>query len=127
MGIEWKDAYKIGQTDIDEQHQRLFELSNAVSAATDQPTVRQLLMQLYKHTREHFELEEALMREFNYPDSIAHTSLHNSLLAKLNAVSQDVGQGKVDKVAIEKLMTDWVLCHILQDDIKIADFVRRQA
>ncbi len=127
MGIEWKDAYKIGQTDIDEQHQRLFELSNAVSAATDQPTVRQLLMQLYKHTREHFELEEALMREFNYPDSNAHISSHNSLLARLNDVSQDVGQGKVDTAAIEKLMTDWALGHILKDDVKIADFVRQQA
>lgn len=127
MGIEWKDAYKIGQTDIDEQHQRLFELTNTLSAATDQSTVRKLLMQLYKHTREHFELEEALMRELNYPDSNAHISSHNSLLARLNDVSQDVGQGKVDTAAIEKLMTDWALGHILKDDVKIADFVRQQA
>jgi hemerythrin-like metal-binding protein len=99
---------------------------NALDAANDVPSLRKVLMQLYKHTREHFELEEALMRKVRFPDTLAHTQSHNNLLARLNALSQDVGQGKVDKLAINKLMTDWAMGHVVVDDAKIAAFIDAQ-
>jgi hemerythrin len=130
MKIEWNDGYKIGQDDIDAQHQHLFELTNAVVAAADDddvPALRKLFMALYQHTREHFELEEALMRKHNFPGTVARTGYHNRLLTRLNALSQDVGQGQVDKPAIEQLMGDWALCHIPQDDALIAAFIAGKA
>lgn len=126
MTFEWKDAYKIGQEDIDKQHQHLFELTNALVAADDLPTLRGLIMQLYKHTREHFEAEEALMRKVYFPGVIPHTGYHNSLLNRLNAISQEVGQGRVNKPAIEQLMADWALRHIPNDDALIAAFIAQQ-
>ena len=125
MGIEWNEAYKIGHAELDQQHQHLFELASALTAASDPPNVRKLLMQLYKHSREHFELEEALMRKVKFPDTIPHTESHNNLLLVLNVVSKDVGQGKVDGLAIEQLMTGW-LNHILRDDAKITTFIAAQ-
>lgn len=127
MGIEWKESYKIGHAGIDEQHQRLFELINALTVASDLPSLRKALMQLYRHTREHFELEEALMRKVNFPDTLAHTNAHNCLLTKLNALSQDVGQGNVDKLAIDQLLADWALGHVVKDDAKIAAFIGKLA
>ena len=126
MLIEWNEACKIGHAETDAQHQHLFEMINAFDAANDVPSLRKVLMQLYKHTREHFELEEALMRKVKFPDTPAHTTAHNSLLTRLNALSQDVGQGKVDKLAINKLMTDWALGHVVVDDAKIATFIAAQ-
>jgi hemerythrin len=126
MGIEWNEAYTIGHAETDAQHQHLFEMINALDAANDVPSLRKVLMQLYKHTREHFELEEALMRKVRFPDTLAHTQSHNNLLARLNALSQDVGQGKVDKLAINKLMTDWAMGHVVVDDAKIAAFIDAQ-
>jgi hemerythrin len=125
MNIEWKEAYKIGNADLDQQHQHLFELASALAGASDQPNVRQLLMQFYKHGREHFSAEEALMRSISFPDVRAHSESHNNLLTKLNSVSSDVGQGIVDKQALEVLMTAW-LGHISHDDAKIAAFVAQQ-
>jgi len=127
MTIEWKAAYKIGQDDIDAQHQHLFELTNALMATDDVPTLRKLVMQLYKHTREHFELEEALMRKHNFPGTGDHTNYHNSLLTRLNAISLDVGKDQVDKPAIEKLMTDWALQHTQHDDAMIAAYIAKKA
>ena len=101
----------------------MFELTKALTATNELPALRKLLMQLYKHTREHFELEEAQMRKVNFPDILAHTNSHNNLLARLNAVSQDVGQGKIDKAAIAKLMTDWEQGHVVVDDAKIAAYI----
>jgi len=127
MSLEWRDAYKVGQVDIDRQHQHLFELTNALMEAEDLPTVRKLVMQLYKHTREHFELEEGLMRKLNFPGTAVHTGYHNHLLGRLNVISQEVSQGEVNKSSIEKLMTDWALKHIKYDDAQFAVFMAQQA
>ena len=127
MSIEWNEAYKIGHPAIDTQHQRLFELTRALMAADNQPVLRGLLMQLYKHTREHFELEEALMRKLNFPNTGAHTDSHNQLLIRLNGVCQEVGQGQVNKPVVDALMTDWALRHIAHDDAQLAAFMARQA
>jgi len=126
MSIEWKEAYKIGRPDIDTQHQHLFELTRALMATDDLPTLRGLLMQLYKHTREHFELEEALMRKLNFPDTSAHTDGHNHLLSRLNVVCQEVGQGQVNKSAVDALMSDWALRHVAHDDAQLNVFIARQ-
>ncbi len=127
MSIEWKESFKIGHLHIDEHHQRLFELTNALMAADDIATVRGLLMQLYKHTREHFEVEEALMRKLDFPDISAHTDSHNRLLARLNEVSQEIGQGRMDKSTVDQLMSDWSLRHILHDDAQLTAFIAKQA
>ena len=127
MKLEWKDSYKVGQSDIDAQHQHLFELTTLVIEATgDLPALRKALMLLYKHTREHFEHEEALMRSVNFPGTMAHVDYHNSLLSRLNLVSQDVGKGQVNKAAIENLMADWALRHIPHDDAPIAAFLAKR-
>ncbi|TXT41484.1 MAG: hemerythrin [Comamonadaceae bacterium] len=124
MSIEWNESYKIGQAEIDQQHQHLFALTRALLEETDETRMRSLIMLLYKHTREHFELEEHLMRQLNFPDLHAHVHDHSHLLGKLNAISKEMGQGVFNKPALEQLMGDWTLRHILQDDAALAAFMR---
>jgi hemerythrin-like metal-binding protein len=88
--------------------------------------VRKLIMDLYKHTREHFELEEGMMRKLKFPGLEMHSNYHNSLLTRLNEVSQDVGHGQLNKPVIEKLMSDWALRHIPNDDALFAAFMAQQ-
>ncbi|BCO25232.1 bacteriohemerythrin [Rhodoferax lithotrophicus] len=123
MGIEWKEAYNLGQADIDQQHRHLFDLTNALMDADNVVTMRSLIMQLYKHTREHFEQEENLMRKMKFPDLEVHTHYHNKLLSRLNTISQEVGQGVFNKPALTQLMNDWALHHIPLDDAAIATFM----
>ena len=128
MSAQWHDAYKIGHEKIDQQHQRRFELTSALAEADGLPALRKALMQLYKHTREHFELEESFMRELNYPAANAHIAAHDQLLTRLNAVSLEVGQGQIDRVAIERLIVEWALRHIPNEDTQLTAYVAlRQA
>jgi hemerythrin len=105
----------------------VFELTNALMAEQDVPTLRQLIMALYKHTREHFELEEAWMRKHDFPGMGEHVNYHNNLLTRLNAISQDVGQCVVNKPAIEQLMLDWAIRHTQHDDALIAAYIAKKA
>ena len=123
MSIEWKDCYKIGDPEIDQQHQYLFELTNEFMAVDGLSNLRSLLMLLYKHTREHFEKEEEFMRKVGFPEIEVHQEHHNQLLRRLSELSMDVGKGYMNKPAINALMSDWANKHILVDDAKISEFM----
>ena len=127
MSIEWKDSYKLGDEKIDAQHQHLFDLAKKMLAADDLEVIRPLAQQLYKHTRVHFDDEEALMRQHNYPGLEAHIESHNRLLGRLNTVCQDMGKGMFEKTALDALMTDWAMFHIPLDDARFEAFLKPTA
>ena len=126
MKIDWKDSYKIGNAQIDAEHQKAFKLANQFLAANDQASQRVAAMQLYKHTREHFEHEEKLMRDRAYPDTKAHVEGHNRLISRLNVISQTIAKNDVNDQALKDLMMDWTINHIGQDDARLAAFVTAQ-
>jgi hemerythrin len=125
MTLEWKEAYALGHPEIDAQHKELFDLISQVAAVQTPDQLKPVLMQLYKHTREHFELEEGLMRQAGFPGLTAHAGYHNALLTRLNTISQDVGKGLVDQAALSTLMNDWALRHTQFDDADAADYIAR--
>ncbi len=125
MSIDWKDSYKIGDPEVDQQHQYLFELTNEFIAADSLSQMRSLMILLYKHTREHFEKEEQLMRDVNFPDLAIHQEHHNKLLSRLSELSMDVGKGFMNKPAIVGLMTDWATKHIPLEDALVVAFMKR--
>ena len=68
MPLEWKDAYRLGHAELDSQHEHLFQMVNLLENAHTAQEIKPLLMQLFKHTREHFELEESEMRKAGFPE-----------------------------------------------------------
>jgi hemerythrin len=123
MTIEWKDHYKIGDPVIDAQHEELFRLGNQFITATGKAAQTQCAMLFYKHTREHFEYEEALMRRVNYPDMATQVALHNDLISRLNTVSQRIADGDLNMKELQNLITHWTLQHILHEDGRLIGYV----
>ncbi|MBB1075028.1 hemerythrin domain-containing protein [Rhodoferax sp. 4810] len=123
MSIEWKDSYKLGDDKLDAQHQHLFDLAKKMLAAEDPAALKLLAQELYRHTRIHFEDEESLMRQRQYPGLASHIESHNRLLGRLSNLSQAIGQGTVDKAALDALMTDWAMFHIPLDDARFEAFM----
>ncbi|MBK1683476.1 bacteriohemerythrin [Rhodoferax fermentans] len=124
MSLEWKDGYKIGHDEIDAQHQQLFKLVNTVLAAKDKATLTACAMALFKYTREHFAHEEALMQRLDYPAMAAHKAQHESLISRLNEVSARIANGTLDHQVLEVFLTDWLLNHIANSDIKLATYIQ---
>jgi hemerythrin len=123
MTLEWKDNYKLGHATIDAEHEHAFRLANAFLAAKDQTEQTMAAMRLYQHTRVHFEHEEALMREVNFPEVNLHAERHNILIGRLNVISKSVAEGDVNRQALIALMTDWAMHHIVQDDARLASYL----
>lgn len=123
MPIEWKDSYRLGEPLIDQQHENLFVLANAMLAARDQSQMRLCAMQLYQHVREHFADEESLMRRVNFPGYKAHVESHNNTLKRLGAISHAIGSNTVDTAVVVEFLNDWGLKHIPHDDAQVARYI----
>jgi hemerythrin len=125
MTIEWKPAYKIGNADIDAQHQGLFNLANAFLAASNKATLTACAMGMFRYTREHFNHEETLMRLVNYPSLAGHVQQHNDLIARLNDIAGNIANITLSKRDLESFLTDWLLGHIRMCDTKLAAYVKQ--
>ena len=123
MTMVWSDSYETGNAEVDGQHRHLFELVNLIISVQTTDELKPLLMRLYKHTREHFQQEEDLLRSKGYPGLAAYIKGHNLLLGRLNAFSVEVGQGIFNKPEMIKLATDWAMNHIVHDDIRALNYV----
>ena len=125
MKLEWKDSYKLGDAEIDAQHQQLFALANAILEAQGKAALTLCAMQLYKHTREHFELEESTMRRLHVPSLNAHIEWHNNMITRLNAISQSIQRDTLREQDLIDVMTDWAQTHILVQDAELAQFLTK--
>jgi len=125
MGIEWKDAYKIGDAEIDAQHEELFVRINKFLLANDRVSQTVSAMSLYQYTREHFKHEEDLMRRVNFPNIAPHVEQHNDLISRLNDVSLAIANGTLNKADLEAFLADWTKNHIRIFDTRLTSFVHK--
>lgn len=119
----WKDQYNIGHPTVDAQHKSLFELANKILDANDSETLMHLFMLFYKHVREHFEAEEQLMKDRDYPGFWAHVQTHNQMLDKLNVMSQSIADRQWQTDDISAFVGQWILVHILEEDKPLGNYL----
>lgn len=113
----WRDEYKIGHEIVDSQHQGLFDIANQLMAAEDASQLTTVAMSLYRYIREHFQLEEKIMKQANYSRYAEHIAAHEVLLDRMVALSGKIHDGSCQKQDISDFMQDWVLTHILEMDL----------
>lgn len=128
----WRDDYCTGDTRIDREHQTLFEMVNtlhgAIAAPAPQAEIQAILVTMATHTVQHFQHEETLMLDRDYPGYRRHKQVHDNLLAKVSALLRQFDQGVV--VLSEDLtafLTDWLSHHIQGEDQNMIRFLRSQA
>jgi hemerythrin len=125
MQNQWNDSYLLGDETIDRQHRELFALSAALLDAPDQAARRLAAIKLYKHVRQHFADEEALMKRVGFPHYIEHVNSHNGILQNLSAISKDIGNNTVDPRIVQGFLDYWGGKHIPLEDAQLAAFMKR--
>jgi len=129
--VAWNDSLCIGVKEIDEQHQRLFQLANEVAATLergfDKEAVAKDLRALCDYAVDHFAAEEALMDldVDGYPEYDQHVSEHMQCTTKaldfLGAFAEDKA---VDMNEFLQFVTLWIRDHIQSMDQTLATFLR---
>ena len=122
--MQWNATFSIGVEKIDNQHQRLFqlttELEQELAGRQAAETVGKALKFLVEYTSYHFKDEESLMAQINYPDLEAHRALHKQLIDKVRTILLDIRAGRLPTVAdLITFLYQWIVEHIEQEDKQI--------
>lgn len=130
--LSWQDNYRVGVPLIDAEHQYIFKLINEFhdkhALGNTRSEVLQVLNRLVAYAEEHFQHEETLMRDIGYPRLARQQDLHEKLYSSIFALNEKLSldAAKVDAETM-RFLKNWIVEHILKEDMDIGDFMRRKA
>ena len=123
--FEWSDNYNTGIRTIDEEHQKLFEVTDqflkALKSGLSREYTSRIFDRLIEDTIRHFENEEKLFSKHGYPEKDEHISEHRKLTEKIIELNRNRDYVFSDNV--EDFLFSWLRNHIIKDDIKFAEFM----
>ncbi|MCW9049160.1 MAG: bacteriohemerythrin [Deltaproteobacteria bacterium] len=126
--IAWKKIYETGIVALDNEHRALVaevnRLYEAIRDKRGEEVLGDILTMLESYTVEHFQHEEKLMAEYQFPELEEHQRIHQELIDAVQELKQRVTSGR-EELAREflKFLRVWVLEHILNVDKKYGAFL----
>jgi len=119
--VTWDQSYSVSVKRLDEQHQKLFALLNALHEAMrqgkGQAMVHGTLRELASYTVTHFRAEEELMRKAGFPGLVAHQAEHQKFVARVNQFTEELEAGRnASPIALVGFIKDWLADHIRRTD-----------
>lgn len=126
---EFTDDLRVGYGEIDHQHAALFDAVNhlheALRAGRSRQEMGDILAFLRAYTVDHFQSEEALMRDTGYPGLEAHQAFHEGLIHQVKELEGKYAAGTMTlSIMTMHFLKDWLTHHIQDEDRKLADFLR---
>ena len=122
---EFKEEYKTGIDFVDAEHQRLFEIAEDAYQLQQNEfipdkydNIRHILEELRNYTLTHFEHEEAYMESIHYERLPEQKRQHEALEETINDWDVDAIDENQDETIEEilRLVTNWLVNHILHED-----------
>ena len=126
----WQPHYSVGNALLDGQHRQLLQLCARAIRCMEQSGsegtahFQDVLNELADYVREHFNLEEAMLRDCAYPLYAAHRSEHVAYQLKLTEFLLTAGLGEYDKAGLTHYLSSWWNEHILHTDQQYAQYLR---
>jgi hemerythrin len=129
----WRDEYQTGHLEIDQQHQHLFALVNEIhhltqAEFTNSTAIYLQLQEFASCAVAHFDLEESLMAQHNYPNFAVHYKTHWALVNKVQTLLDKFDQTSQTQAGeVTQLLADWMVHHIRGEDQQMIHFFRQRS
>ncbi len=129
--IEWDDNLLIGNERIDFEHRLFlnlvadFQASRLSNAPLEK--LNRILQEVLRYAEFHFQSEENLMIDCNYPDIDQHKLSHMHLINKFVMKTHGMELGKYSPKEVEDFLVDWLVSHIKNEDRKISEYLKATA
>ena len=117
LQLETSDLTGIGV--IDDQHQQIFDLIDALGATAqggDREQIGEAINRIVSHTLAHFEFEEELMEQVAYPFLKVHKRLHDHFIQRLADFTQRFDAGEEIALELEQFLGSWLRSHFSRED-----------
>jgi len=115
--ILWNDSYSVGIKSIDDDHKKLITLVNKFNCAykfnSGEDFERESLDELVDYTRYHFNREEQMMQDNDYPDFEAHKAQHVAMVTQVENIVKDYDNRGYEALdGVSDLLKGWLINHI---------------
>lgn len=136
MVFEWKEDFSVGNRDIDEQHKKLFEIGqrlyDLISSIGDYDRFDEIMVifdELSEYVKYHFEYEEKQLEKCGYANLDTHKMEHYFFMKKINKEREsDIDSAQKDTLLrLVKFVADWIMQHILREDMAYKDLLKSNA
>ncbi len=125
----WTSDLSVGVAALDEQHKQLLSIINDLIDHEDETihseTVSSAFGRLISYTRQHFALEEEVMRTHAFPGFNEHRARHIAFTE--NLIDMMLGFDKMTMQDLIEFLVDWFDNHIRHDDQDYAEFFARSS
>jgi len=124
--FSWKPEYSVNVVDLDNHHQKLFNILNTVYEnvmnSREVDCVYPLIDELSECTTSHFSTEEQHMREKEFHEIDAHITKHREFTHTIETLKTQYNGNNLE-VAKELiiLLGNWLLHHVLTEDKKYSE------
>jgi hemerythrin-like metal-binding protein len=121
--IQWISEYSVGNKGMDEQHKMLFSMINDFFHQDGKEAAIAIFQNLSSYIDLHFEAEENLLRQINYPETIEHIKKHDELRVKFQLIQKKLDDYNLDvhhKIAM--FLYNWLAKHILKEDMEYKEY-----
>lgn len=127
--LNWSESFSVGIGMIDDEHQKLFRLMNelyrhVLEGTTNDSSASRVLDELVAYTQEHFQHEEAMLQQHGYPEFEGHKRQHRRLCEEIEKFRAKGEHRKGVSLELSRFLLDWVLQHVLKDDMRYREFLR---
>ena len=128
--LKWTKDFEIGVEQIDIEHRNIIEnydkLYTMMQVGLAHTYYKELLDFLKEYVDTHFEHEEQLQLGIGYDRFDAHKEHHDKFKARLYSIMKEHSKEDIsqrDLISISLFIKDWLLNHILIEDMKIREFL----
>lgn len=136
MLIEWDKSFSIKNAAIDRQHQKMFEIANRVFVIFDKIKEREIdeniklqikgiIVEFLEYIKSHLKDEENYMESIKYPLTREHKVLHTRLIKEAKEILGQINDIPVLVNSLQVFMKDWLIQHILSEDILVQVFATK--
>jgi hemerythrin-like metal-binding protein len=131
MPYEWSSDLETGNDAIDGQHKQLFDTLNSLINAQ---RMGKGVGELYKavefltvYVIRHFEDEEKLADDYDYPDRRNHKNIHDEFKGTVKVLVEQLRKEGYNDIILDntvQAVSDWLVNHIKKEDFKLAEHIK---
>jgi len=125
---DWDPSLETGMELVDKQHEALFMQIRILLDHSQADRVQETLEFMAVYVVEHFETEERLHRETEYPQGEEHLDAHNFFITVFKELKQEYdasGYNLIILMKIARFLLEWLRKHIRGQDQRFAEYFRR--
>ncbi|MGN7611512.1 bacteriohemerythrin [Magnetococcales bacterium HHB-1] len=127
----WNSQMDVGVKQFNKDHKHLMDLLNQLYRSTlrgdGRTAAGRILDELVEYTHIHFQNEENLFEQYNYPGLQEQVIEHQKLMQQVKSFQSlfHSGQGAID-MELLSFLRDWLSNHIMGTDRKYKEFFHQQ-